>query len=68
MRVRGQEVDDHGGGWSYTTVVADLVEDVELIPDAESQELRWVPEPQVAALPLHPGFEATWPRLCNQPA
>ena len=30
---------------------------------AESEALRWVPFDEVAALPLHPGFERTWPEL-----
>ena len=56
-------VDDHGG-WSYTTVVAEL-------PDArrvatrgwESVDVGWVDEDDVEARPLHPGLAAAWPRL-----
>ena len=29
----------------------------------ESAEMRWVGEDEVAALPLHPGFAASWQRL-----
>ena len=63
VRVRGELVDDHGAGWSYTTVLAALTDDVELEVEAESQELRWVPAAQVTGLPLHPGFAGTWPEL-----
>ena len=56
-------VDDHGA-WSYATVLADLrIADVDLIAQAESQELRWVKASAVDALPLHPGFPKTWPQL-----
>lgn len=52
------------GFWSYTTVVAEALEAFEpVIADVESAELRWVPVADVAALPLHPGFAASWPDL-----
>lgn len=52
------------GFWSYTTVVAQVVRAFEPhMADVESIELRWVPVPQVADLPLHPGFGAAWPEL-----
>jgi 8-oxo-dGTP pyrophosphatase MutT (NUDIX family) len=52
------------GPWSYTTVVARALEHFSpRIADAESQELRWVPPAEVDALPLHPGFEASWREL-----
>ncbi len=63
VQVREEAVDDHGGGWSYTTVLADLIADVELVAEAESAELAWVPLPRVEELPLHPGFAASWPGL-----
>jgi 8-oxo-dGTP diphosphatase len=63
VAVHGRLVDDHGQGWSYTTVLAALLGDVELEAEAESQELRWVPAAQVTTLPLHPGFAGTWPEL-----
>jgi 8-oxo-dGTP diphosphatase len=54
---------DHGV-WSYTTVVAEAVQDVlARRTDPESVELRWVPVEAVPALPLHPGLAETWPRL-----
>lgn len=49
--------------WSYTTVVADAGELLQTVPNRESAELRWVVEDEVAALPLHPGFAASWQRL-----
>jgi 8-oxo-dGTP diphosphatase len=60
-------VDDHGAGWSYTTVLADLVRPLVLVPRAESEELRWVAVAAVDELALHPGFAVSWrllrPRL-----
>lgn len=66
VRVRGQHRDDHGG-WAYDTVVADTPGVLPLTPDAESQELRWVAEDEVAGRALHPGFAATWPLLRATP-
>ncbi|WP_378146032.1 NUDIX domain-containing protein [Cnuibacter sp. UC19_7] len=52
------------GFWSYVTVAVEAVELFEpTIGDAESLELRWVPADEVEALPLHPGFAASWPAL-----
>jgi 8-oxo-dGTP diphosphatase len=56
-------IDDHGGGWSYTTVLARLVVPVVLVPQEESEELRWVPVDRVDGFALHQGFARTWPRL-----
>ncbi|MGV9825964.1 NUDIX hydrolase [Gordonia sp. NPDC003429] len=50
-------------GWTYTTVIADIDEPVRTFPNGESAELRWVPEADIAALPLHPAFRESWPRL-----
>jgi len=52
-----------GTHWTYTTVVADADELLHTVPNRESAELRWVGEDEVAALPLHPGFAASWQRL-----
>jgi 8-oxo-dGTP diphosphatase len=52
-----------GGRWTYTTVIADAPEQLETVPNRESSELRWVAEEDVAGLPLHPGFAASWERL-----
>ena len=38
-------------GWSYTTVLADAASPLATTPNAESQELRWVPEPAVPGTP-----------------
>ena len=51
--------------WSYTTVVADAGELLQTVPNRESAALRWVGEDEVAELPLHPGFAASWRRLRN---
>ncbi|HSP37916.1 MAG TPA: NUDIX hydrolase [Frankiaceae bacterium] len=65
VQVLSSLVDEHGG-WSYTTVVAELEE----LPrvgtrGAEGLSMRWVPEDEVIDLPLHPGFAATWPQLAD---
>lgn len=58
------EVSGSGGAcWTYTTVIADAPEQLETVPNRESAELRWVAEDDVAGLPLHPGFAASWERL-----
>ncbi|OJZ73894.1 DNA mismatch repair protein MutT [Mycobacterium paraffinicum] len=58
------EVAGHGGArWTYTTVVADAAEQLHTVPNRESAEMRWVAEDEVAELPLHPGFAASWQRL-----
>ncbi len=49
--------------WTYTTVVADAAELLVTVPNGESSELRWVPEHQVAELPLHPAFARSWEML-----
>ena len=52
------------GVWSYTTLVADVVEPFEpVISDPESRALAWVPPHRIEALALHPGFAQSWPRL-----
>ena len=63
MTVRISVVTHEVPGWSYTTVIADAFEMLTTIPNRESSELRWVPEDDVADLPLHPGFAASWDRL-----
>ena len=50
-------------GWTYTTVIAEVDTPVHTIANGESAELRWVPEDEVAALPLHPAFGRAWPEL-----
>ena len=62
VEVVGQWQDDHGG-WSYTTVIAQVVGPLRLEPNAESAELRWVAETDVADFALHPGFAGSWPSL-----
>jgi 8-oxo-dGTP diphosphatase len=52
-----------GSDWTYTTVIADAAEQLETVPNRESAELRWVAVEEVAELPLHPGFAASWERL-----
>ncbi len=63
------EVSGIGGTrWTYTTVVADARELLHTVPNRESAEMRWVAEHEVAHLPLHPGFAASWQQLRTAPA
>ena len=59
VRLRHTFVDDHGG-WSYTTVYADSLTQLETVPNEESAALEWVAADRVPELPLHPGFGHTW--------
>ena len=45
-------------GWTYTTVFACTVtgDAIDVTPNEESAELRWVALDQLEQLPLHPGF------------
>jgi len=63
VRSRFESVLD-AGVWTYTTLVADVVEPfTPVISDPESLELAWVPIDEVESMPLHPGFAASWPLL-----
>lgn len=57
-----QFVDDHGG-WSYTTVLATAARTLIVAPILESDAICWWPVDDVAGLPLHYGFAATWPQV-----
>ncbi len=61
--VTAQVAGQAGTHWTYTTVVADAAELLDTVPNRESAEMRWVAEDEVADLPLHPGFAASWQRL-----
>ena len=64
VRVRGERVTATApSGWTYTTIVADVAEELSTTANGESAELAWVPEEEVDARPLHPGFAASWPSL-----
>lgn len=56
------------GGWTYTTVIADVDEPLHTIANGESAELRWVGEDEVDSLPLHPAFGESWPDLRSRMA
>jgi 8-oxo-dGTP pyrophosphatase MutT (NUDIX family) len=63
VTVSGVLRDDHGG-WTYHTVLAIAAAPFAARPASpETSEVAWVPVPQVAGLPLHPGFAAQWPVL-----
>lgn len=49
--------------WSYTTVVAEAAVPLQVTSNRESTELRWLVEPDVDRLGLHPEFAASWPAL-----
>lgn len=67
LRPTSLVVDDHGD-WSYTTVVAEPRRPIDPRPTGgESEDVRWVTAAELAGLPLHPGFAATWPRLRTAP-
>ncbi len=52
------------GGWTYSTVVADVAELVDLEPATwEHTRARWVTLDELAHLPLHPGFATSGERL-----
>ncbi len=69
VSVRGSVVTAKASGtsWTYTTVVADAPEQLPTVANFESAEMRWVDEDEVDALPLHPGFAASWQRLRTAP-
>lgn len=50
-------------GWTYTTVLARVPDEIATVANGESAELRWVAEADVEQLPLHPGFGRAWPEL-----
>jgi 8-oxo-dGTP diphosphatase len=63
VRQRGLFTDDHGG-WSYSTVLAEAATPFAVqSDDDETDEVAWVPLPEVTALDLHPGFAAHWDEL-----
>ena len=66
VRTRHRYVDDHGG-WSYTTVFADVPRPVSTQANRESVALDWVPVDRVTDLALHPGFAVTWPAVRARP-
>ena len=63
VRVAGDPLVDDRGGWSYTSVLAELVADVTLVVESESEALAWVGLDEVDHRLLHPGFAQTWPVL-----
>lgn len=63
VRVHARYDDSHGG-WSYATVLGSTPGDAEARPaSGESIDVAWFPVDEVEALPLHPGFAATWPAV-----
>ena len=63
VSVTGIFRDDHGG-WSYQTVIASAPRPFPVrAMSSETSQVSWVPEEDVAALDLHPGFAERWPVL-----
>jgi 8-oxo-dGTP diphosphatase len=62
VEVTGLWHDDHDG-WQYVTVVATVLTDIDVVANAESAELRWVPLAEVEDRHLHPGFANSWPHV-----
>jgi 8-oxo-dGTP pyrophosphatase MutT (NUDIX family) len=64
LRVHGFTVDDHGGGWGFTTVVASMASRPDVGPASmETRDAAWVSAAQVRGLRLFAPFKATWPKL-----
>ncbi|MFC9663049.1 NUDIX domain-containing protein [Nocardia sp. NPDC127606] len=64
LRVRAERLTMTApSGWTYITVIADADKPLPTVANKESAELAWVPEDEVADLPLHPGFAAAWIEL-----
>lgn len=62
VEVVGLGRDDHDG-WEYVTVVAAALAHIEVVPNAESAELRWVRLDEVENRYLHSGFAKSWPQV-----
>jgi 8-oxo-dGTP diphosphatase len=62
VRVAGTHTQDCGG-WAYVTVIAHPTGALHMAGNWESEQLRWVPLADVAALQLHPGFRDAWDEL-----
>ncbi|MFD3748290.1 NUDIX domain-containing protein [Nocardia sp. NPDC058633] len=64
LRVRAERLTmTAASGWTYITVIADADKPLPTVANRESTELAWVPEDEVADLPLHPGFALAWTEL-----
>lgn len=63
LRVQGVYRDDHGG-WAFETVIAESAGLLAAVcANGESDELCWLPLPEVTDRVLHPGFAATWDQV-----
>src|SRR5699024_9266017 len=68
IRVRGElRTAGDPAHWTYTTVYADAAHRLDTVATAESLELAWVPEDEMDARTLHPGFAAAWLALRTRP-
>jgi 8-oxo-dGTP pyrophosphatase MutT (NUDIX family) len=63
LDVHGRYDEEHGG-WGYATVLATAPTSARArATGGESIDVAWVPVPEVAQRPLHPGFAGAWPAL-----
>lgn len=55
-RVEQVVVEDCGGGWTFSTVLAATLAEFTPVPNGEVSDVAWVGAGEMAALELHPGF------------
>lgn len=55
-RVEHVVVDDCGGGWTFSTVLAAVPAVFVPVPNNEVSDVAWVDAAEMGALALHPGF------------
>jgi 8-oxo-dGTP diphosphatase len=66
VRVHGFTLDDHGGGWGFTTVIASVASLQDVRPASmETRDASWVPAAEVTGLRLFAPFEVTWLKLSS---
>ncbi len=55
-RVEQVVVEDCGGGWAFSTVLAATTAEFTPMPNGEVSDVAWVSAREMGALALHPGF------------
>jgi hypothetical protein len=64
MRVLDSLVSSDHVDWRYHVILGVTAGPIRpRATTADSGDVRWVPAREVTALPLHPGFAASWPAL-----
>jgi 8-oxo-dGTP diphosphatase len=64
-RVLGEYAFVPATDWTYTTVVIEVNEQFGASMNFETDDVAWLPLHQVEQLPLHAGFIAAWPHVCD---